>query len=124
MGQYDRIEQSEFAKVLNDTLVLERELESAKIEASLKPDFNLLDCFKLFDTRGSGNVSVQDIINGLKDILNFHNFTHDDVFLLFRRHDINNDGKLNFSEFSNVILPISKEYAALLTDRPDYYMSR
>ena len=60
----------------------------------------------------------------LKENLNFHDFTHDDVFLLFRRHDRNQDGKLNFTEFSNLVMPMSKEYAALLTDRPDFYMSR
>ena len=84
----------------------------------------MLDAFKIFDTRGVGNVTVQDIINALKENLNFHDFTHDDVFLLFRRHDANCDGKLNFQEFSTAMLPVSKEYAALLTDRPDFYMSR
>jgi len=123
-GGFDRIEQAEFAKVLKDNIFLERELESAKIEAALKPDFNLLDAFKIFDTRGTGNISVQDIIMSLRDNIGFDNFTHDDVYLLFRRHDSNNDGKLNFTEFSNLLLPVSKEYAALLTDRPDFYMSR
>ena len=103
---------------------MERELESAKIECALKPDFNLLDAFKTFDVQGSGNVSVQDVILSLKESLGFHEFNHDDVYLLFRRNDNNGDGKLNFQEFSNVLLPVSKEYAALLTDRPDFYMSR
>ena len=31
---------------------------------------------------------------------------------------------MNFQEFGNVLLPVAKEYAALLTDRPDFYMSR
>ena len=123
-GTYDRIEQAEFAKVLKDNIFLERELESAKIELALKPDFNLLDAFKIYDTRGTGNVSVQDIISALRENLTFAEFTHDDVYLLFRRHDANTDGKLNFTEFSNVLLPVSKEYSALLTDRPDFYMSR
>ena len=124
IGNYDRVEQAEFSKVLKDNIFLERELESAKIEAALKGDFNLLDAFKIFDTRGSGNISVQDVISALRDSLQFDQFTHDDVYLLFRRHDTNQDGKLNFTEFSNLLLPVSKEYAALLTDRPDFYMSR
>lgn len=62
----------------------------------MKPDFNLLDAFKIFDSRGIGNVSVQDIITALKENLGFHEFSHDDVYLLFRRHDKNSDGKLNF----------------------------
>lgn len=57
-GSFDKVEQNEFAKILKDNIFLERELESAKIEVALKPDFNLLDCFKIFDTRAVGNVSV------------------------------------------------------------------
>lgn len=72
---------------MKDNIFLERELESAKIEAALKPDFNLLDVFKIFDSRGTGNVSVQDIVLSLKENLNFHDFTHDDVYLMFRRND-------------------------------------
>ena len=71
IGSYDRIEQSEFAKVLKDNIFLERELESARIEAALKNDFNLLDAFKIFDSRGTGNISVQDVINSLRETLGF-----------------------------------------------------
>ena len=49
--------------MLKDNIFLERELESARIEAALKNDFNLLDAFKIFDSRGTGNISVQDVIN-------------------------------------------------------------
>ena len=86
-GSFDRIEQQEFAKVLKDNIFLERELEGAKIEAALKPDFNLLDAFKVFDPRGSGNISVQDVIMALRESIGFSEFTHDDVYLLFRRND-------------------------------------
>lgn len=61
-GTFDKVEQQEFAKILKDNIFIERELESMRVETSLLPDFNLLDAFKLFDTRGIGNVSVQDII--------------------------------------------------------------
>ncbi len=36
---------------------MERELESAKIELSLKPDFNLLDAFKVIDLENKGCVT-------------------------------------------------------------------
>ena len=58
IGSYDRIEQAEFSKILKDNIFLERELEGQKIEAALKTDFNLLDAFKIFDQRGTGNISV------------------------------------------------------------------
>lgn len=46
---FDKVEQGEVAKIFKDTIFLERELESAKIEVALKPDFNLLDLFRLLD---------------------------------------------------------------------------
>lgn len=95
-------------------IFLERELESARIEVSLKNDFNLLDAFKMFDARAVANISVKDVTLSLKDSLGVTNFNNDDLYLIFRRFDLNEDGKLNLKEFISMIMPTSKEYAALL----------
>jgi hypothetical protein len=42
--------------MLKEIIFIERELESAKIELSLKPDFNLLDAFKIIDMENKGYV--------------------------------------------------------------------
>ena len=42
--------------MLKEIIFMERELESAKIELSLKPDFNLLDSFKIIDIDNRGSV--------------------------------------------------------------------
>jgi len=55
----------EFIKVLKDIIFAEREVESAKIELALKSDFNIVDKFNMFDLRGSGNVTQQDLKDGL-----------------------------------------------------------
>lgn len=39
---FDRIEKGEIVKVFKDFIFLQRDLETAKIELSLKPDFNLV----------------------------------------------------------------------------------
>lgn len=44
--------------MFKDYIFLERELESAKVELSLKPDFNLLDAFKMIDLSNSGALSL------------------------------------------------------------------
>ena len=59
--------------------------------------------------------------DGLKRNLHFNDFTSDDIYLFFRRLDKESKGRLNFNDFSSAILPFSREYAALVTDRPDYY---
>lgn len=54
------------AKILKDTIFLERELESVKIEVTLKPDFNLLDAFRMLDAQGKGFVSIAELGDSLK----------------------------------------------------------
>ena len=51
-------------------------------------------------------------------------FTADDIYLLFRRFDRSNSGQLTFKDFSRVVLPFSREYASLITDRTDFYSRR
>ena len=53
-AKFDRIELEEFTRILKDIVFSEREVESAKIELALKSDFNLIDAFRLFDTKGLG----------------------------------------------------------------------
>ncbi len=61
----DVIEKGEVAKIFKDSIFLERELESAKIELSLKPDFNLLDLFRMLDPTSKGFITAVDLIDNL-----------------------------------------------------------
>ena len=56
--------------------------------------------------------------------LGFIDFTTDDVAMLYRRFDRRSTGFINFSDFSRIMLPYSREYASLVTDRLDYYSRR
>lgn len=51
-------------------------------------------------------------------------FTNDDIFMLMRRFDRVNCGVLTFQDFNKMILPFSREYACLVTDRADFYTRR
>lgn len=44
------------AKIFKDTIFMERELESAKIELCLKPDFNIGDLFRMIDKDSRGYI--------------------------------------------------------------------
>jgi hypothetical protein len=54
---FDRIEKGEVIKVFKDIIFLQRELEAAKIELALKPDFNLMDAFSVIDLANMGWVN-------------------------------------------------------------------
>ena len=112
------------AKVFKDSIFLERELESAKIELTLKPDFNLLDGFRMLETHAKGHLSPNDLLDSLINIVGIREVTQNDVYLVFRRYDPRSTGRLNFNQFCQIVTPQSKEYASLLTGRPDFYSTR
>lgn len=45
------------ANALREHVLLERELEDAKVNLAIKPDFNLFDAFKIFDLNSNGYIS-------------------------------------------------------------------
>lgn len=77
------------AKIFKDTIFLERELESAKIEVALKPDFNLLDLFRLLDPTAKGYFSQIDLLDNLSRFLQIDNVGREDAQLFFKRYDLN-----------------------------------
>jgi len=96
---FDRVEQGELAKIFKDTIFLERELESAKIELTLKPDYNLLDAFRMLDTTGKGYITPTSLLESLWKLHKLDDITQDDVFLFFRRYDSKSKGMLSFHDF-------------------------
>ena len=118
------MELDEFVRALKEIIFAEREVESAKIELALKSDFNIIDAYKMMDIRGVGYINQADLKEGLQQNLGFVDFTGDDIYLLFRRFDKNNCGQLVFADFSKAVLPFSREYASLITDRTDFYSRR
>jgi hypothetical protein len=65
----------------------------------------------MIDFRNTGAFTPSDLTEGLKRHLSFYEFTSDDVFLFFRKIDRSGRQKINLKEFSEVILPFSREYA-------------
>ena len=120
----NRMELEEFVKSIKDIIFAEREVESAKIELALKSDFNIVDAFNQVDRSRSGELSMEDLREGLMSNLYFIDFVNDDLVMLYKRFDRRGSGFLNFADFSRLMLPFSREYAALITDRVDYYSRR
>ena len=120
----DRMQLDEFVKLIKEIIFTEREVESAKIELSLKSDFNITDAFNQVDISRTGKISQGELTDALKRNLYFLDFTSDDIQMLFRRFNRRNSGYICFNDFSRIMLPFSREYADLVTDRIDYYSRR
>lgn len=53
--------------ILRDLMSLETDLEQARCDLSMKPDFNLVDCFRIFDFQ-KGFVSFEEFRDGLASL--------------------------------------------------------
>jgi hypothetical protein len=87
-----------------------------KVSLSQRPDFNLFDAFRIFDSDNRGYVTQVDLKLGLNDLGVFP--SGDDMDLFFSRYDTNGDRRIRFSEFCKAFEPSDSYYAALLNRRP------
>lgn len=93
-------EEKELVIALNDLLMMENDLEQQKINLSIKPDFNLIDLFRMFDVEAKGYITFEEFRYGLT-LFKLYPST-DDIFLLFTRFDSLKQNILRYSEFCDI----------------------
>ena len=71
--------------VFQSQLELEKKIEKAKIQLSLKTDFNLIDAFRIFNESGNGSASISDLQRGLSEL--GLDVSVDEVSLFMKRFD-------------------------------------
>ncbi len=104
-------DESDLAEGLKEQIVLDKELERAKEELSLRSDFNTVDAFNVFDPMRKGHIVFYD----LKDMYNqCGQFPAvEDLELVMQRYDRDCDRKWSYPEFVDAILPKNPDYAAI-----------
>jgi Ca2+-binding EF-hand superfamily protein len=102
-------------KLFTQFVELDAKSESVKEQLALRTDIQIRDLFTIFDIFSVGNISIAEFKEGLSSLDIFA--TTEEIKLLFSRYDLGKDGKLNYSEFSEMILPNKIEYAGLLRNR-------
>ena len=96
-------EEDELAKGLYEIMMAETDLEIMKRQLSMESDFNLNDCYRMFDLSDTKEISrrqFEEVFNLLKLYP-----TSIEIEMTMFRYDLDMDGKLNFEEFKNAILP-------------------
>jgi Ca2+-binding EF-hand superfamily protein len=76
----------------------------------------------MIDVERRGAMTHTDLSEAMNKVLGLERETgvivnRDDLYLIFRRYETKGQGQLAFSDFCNLVLPQSKEYAALLNGR-------
>ena len=101
-------EEDELVTVLKDVISHERELEDAKIRVAQCKDFNLVDAFHLIDVDSKGYVTAPQLMEVLQQNGVFPH--KEDVQTFLREFDMDSDGRLLFSDFSDAFTPLDPYY--------------
>lgn len=87
----------------------------------MRADFNLIDAFRVLDTNGRGWITANEIKEGLQLLDIFAQ--DDDILLIMKWYDKDEDGKLKYSEFCDAFLPTDSFHASLLAKKPPMHQA-
>ena len=83
----------------------------SKLRNALKTVSNVRDAFRKFDTDNDGEISYQELKNGMNSVCKL---SEGEVTAVFAIGDVDSDGKISFSEFARMVLPSADEKLCLL----------
>ena len=112
---YNAYEEMQFNNFLRKLMKIEGEIENAKINLALNPDFNCEDAFRIFEFNGRGFLDLNDLKCGLNLIGIYP--TDFEVRLLMKRFDLQNLGTLNYADFFDLLVPFEKSYRTMVENR-------
>lgn len=96
-GSSDLEVAKELAISLKEQMDLDREVEHAKNELALQIDFNIVDIFRLFNMKGKGSITQDELRNGFE--LMKISLSYEEIKTLMARFDTDHDGILRYSRF-------------------------
>ena len=111
------------AQLLKNIADGEKEIEVVRQVLAEQPDFEPYTAFKRIDRDGSGYISTWELHNFLRD--NDLHVLEKDIHNLYKVFDLNQDGRITYTEFLNIVLPkTSPSLRQLATSRQSYYVAR
>ena len=104
-----------FLNYIIELIKVENKIEKAKIDLSLRSDFNIYDIFNLFLVNEQNYLTDEDLINGLNlfDI----NLKEKDIILLKRRMNRKITDKIFYYDFIDLFIPYEKYYRNMVESR-------
>lgn len=108
-------QKDEVLLLFKNFIKLDKEIEMAKQDLALRPDFNLFDTFRMFDKLEKGSITSAELQETLNELQIYP--TKEELYLFVRRFDKDSDGKIRFSDFVEAMSPKQAEYKSLLNSR-------
>ena len=88
-NKMEHFEEDEVARVMKEFIEIDKELENAKQLLSLKTDFNIEDCYKIFDIDEKGYFNMRE----LEEVFNLFEIypSNDELSLVMLKYDRDED---------------------------------
>lgn len=81
----------------------------------MRPDFNLKDCYKLFDNNNKGYFDDKDL-QSIFTTLNLY-FTDEEIQLFYKRYRNDLSEQINEEDFINKFIPFEDAYREILNSK-------
>ncbi len=104
-----------FLNYLKECIDSENKIEKAKIDLSLRSDFNIEDAFKIFEKNNRNYITDDDLINGL-NLLDI-NINDKDIKLIKRRLNKKPTDDFIYTDFINLFIPYETHYKNMVENR-------
>jgi Ca2+-binding EF-hand superfamily protein len=101
----------------------EQNIEKLKCKLALRSDFNIRDCFNLFENNNKEYITKQDFLFGCQRIS--LNPTNEEIDIIFKKYDLTGDGVFNYNNFFDMFIPFNREYRKMIENRlPNNYIPK
>ena len=111
-SEKDKMIINPFIDYIHSITLLENRVENLRESISLCEDISLIYIFNKFDLN-KNNLINKEIFKYVCNREYFLFPSENQINLLYKRYDLDNDNQLNFEEFMNIISPLKKEYLTL-----------
>ena len=105
-GEKGLPQQYRFLNVIKHQIRIDKKLEINKEILNSNTSFNVMDAFRIFDTNSQGFITLQGMIEKFAELS-----VSAEAEKIFERYDKDGDGKLSYSEFRDLLTPLSSEYS-------------
>ena len=106
-----------FLDFIIDKISKKNLIESLKETLCLQQDISLPNLFYIFDTSKNEKIKKENFIEICNKLKLFP--TEDQIYLLYKKYDLDNDDILNYEEFCHMILPLKDEYLSIIKNRQE-----
>lgn len=114
--EYTESVEDKFIEYFKLLIEKEKVIEKAKIDLMIRPDFNINDAFRLFNSSSNkGYLFISDLELFFYKINNSLN--RYELNLINKRCDLRHKGYISYADFFDLLVPFEKEYRTIIEER-------